>query len=73
MLLAYIIIGVLLSPLSFYWILSVVTAYLQLKFATKEEIAVSLVLTAVTIPLWPFVILWKLPDLITFILKRFNL
>jgi hypothetical protein len=67
------IFGVLLSPLSFYWILSVVTAYLQLKFATKEEIAVSLVLTAVTIPLWPFVILWKLPDLITFILKRFNL
>lgn len=73
MLLAYMIFGVLLSPLSFYWILSVVTAYLQLKFATKEEIAVSLVLTAVTIPLWPFVILWKLPDLITFILKRFNL
>lgn len=73
MLLAYMIISVLLSPLSFYWILSVVTAYLRLKDATKEEIAVSLVLTAVTIPLWPFVILWKLPDLITFILKRFNL
>ncbi len=73
MLLAYMIIGVLLSPLSFYWILSVVTAYLRLKDATKEEIAVSLILTAITIPLWPFVILWKLPDLIIFILKRFNL
>lgn len=73
MLLAYIIIGVLLSPLSFYWILSVVTAYLRLKDATKEEIAASLVMTAITIPLWPFVILWKLPDLIIFILKRFNL
>lgn len=73
MLLAYMIFGVLLSPLSFYWILSVVTAYLRLKDATKEEIAVSLILTAITIPLWPFVILWKLPDLIIFILKRFNL